>query len=199
MNDTAHTSQYAEAISDRFCILGKDVILAPQDLVSCDKSNKACGGGYAPYAMKYAENKGILSEKCFPYVSGKDGHVPPCPTSKCPGSGSFVKYRCKSESTKIMKTKPEMMQEIMTNGPVATRFNHYADFNAYKGGIYYHKTGKYICGHYMKPVGWGVEKGVKFWILANTYGPSWGEHGYVRVKMGDSAVDDFMTCCKPAV
>ena len=56
----------AEAISDRFCISGKDVILAPQDLVSCDKSNKACGGGYAPYAMKYAENKGILSEKCFP-------------------------------------------------------------------------------------------------------------------------------------
>ena len=34
-----------EAISDRFCIKGKDVILSPQDLVSCDKSNHACGGG----------------------------------------------------------------------------------------------------------------------------------------------------------
>lgn len=35
-----------EALSDRFCIEGKDVILSPQDLVSCDANNYGCDGGY---------------------------------------------------------------------------------------------------------------------------------------------------------
>jgi cathepsin B len=37
----------SEALSDRFCIAGKDVgALAPQDLVSCDYNNYGCDGGY---------------------------------------------------------------------------------------------------------------------------------------------------------
>lgn len=39
----------SEALSDRFCIAsgGKtNVVLSPQDMVSCDKSNYACNGGY---------------------------------------------------------------------------------------------------------------------------------------------------------
>ncbi len=38
-----------EALSDRFCINGKDVILAPQDPVSCDTNNYGCDGGYLNY------------------------------------------------------------------------------------------------------------------------------------------------------
>jgi C1A family cysteine protease len=39
-----------EALSDRFCISGQDVILSPQDLVSCDGNNYGCDGGYLNYA-----------------------------------------------------------------------------------------------------------------------------------------------------
>ena len=35
-----------EAFSDRLCINGQDVILSPQDLVSCDANNYGCDGGY---------------------------------------------------------------------------------------------------------------------------------------------------------
>jgi len=35
-----------EALSDRFCIKGVDVILSPQDLVACDTNNYGCDGGY---------------------------------------------------------------------------------------------------------------------------------------------------------
>jgi C1A family cysteine protease len=38
-----------EALSDRFCIAGQDVILAPQDPVSCDTNNYGCDGGYLNY------------------------------------------------------------------------------------------------------------------------------------------------------
>ncbi len=36
----------SEALSDRFCKAGKDVVLSPQDLVSCDYNNYGCDGGY---------------------------------------------------------------------------------------------------------------------------------------------------------
>jgi len=39
-----------EALSDRFCINGKDVVLSPQDIVSCDYNNYGCDGGYLSLA-----------------------------------------------------------------------------------------------------------------------------------------------------
>ena len=36
----------SEALSDRFCKAGKNVILSPQDSVSCDYNNYGCDGGY---------------------------------------------------------------------------------------------------------------------------------------------------------
>lgn len=190
-----------ESLSDRFCIAGRDVILAPQDMVSCDKGrgNKGCGGGYGPWALQYAEASGVLSEECFPYVSGKDGSEPPCPKGKCPGKGAFTKYFCQKGTVSIIKIKNNMKIEIMTKGPIATRMNNYEDFAQYRGGIYRHVKGKYLCGHYMKPVGWGVQGSEHYWIIANSFGPAWGEAGYVRFLMGDSMVDDFMCTCVPKV
>lgn len=187
-----------ESVSDRFCIGGKDVILAPQDLVSCSKANQGCQGGSVGGAINYLINYGSVSETCFPYVSGKDGRVPACP-SRCPGKGTFTKYFCKKGSMKSLYNINAMKEEIMNHGPVVTGFKHYADFNAYKGGIYDHKSGVFICGHIMKPLGWGIEKGVKYWIIANTYGTNWGEKGYVRVKMGCCGVDSGMYSCSPKI
>ena len=46
----------SEAFSDRICIAtgGKvNVVISPQDMVSCDKSNYACDGGYLDKAWQY--------------------------------------------------------------------------------------------------------------------------------------------------
>ena len=58
------------------------------------------------------------------------------------------------------------------------------DFEQYKSGIYRHVSGSYLGGHAIRIVGWGVENNEKYWIIANSWNPSWGENGYFRILRG---------------
>merc|ERR1712216_600056 len=88
------------------------------------------------------------------------------------------------------KGEKEIQQAIMSGGPVETAFDVFDDFENYESGIYHHVTGKLGGGHAVKFVGWGVENGVEYWKVANSWNPYWGEKGYFRIKRGDCGVDD---------
>lgn len=72
----------------------------------------------------------------------------------------------------------------MTHGPVEVSFDVYADFEAYKTGVYKHVTGDYLGGHAVKMIGWGVENGVKYWTIVNSWNEDWGELGTFRIVRG---------------
>mmetsp|Transcript_138237 Transcript_138237/g.265230 ORF Transcript_138237/g.265230 Transcript_138237/m.265230 type:complete len:161 (-) Transcript_138237:59-541(-) len=72
----------------------------------------------------------------------------------------------------------------MEGGPVEVAFTVYSDFENYAGGIYQHKSGGSVGGHAVKMVGWGVDHGVKYWKVANSWNPYWGEKGYFRIVRG---------------
>ncbi|XP_065211661.1 cathepsin B-like cysteine proteinase [Planococcus citri] len=80
--------------------------------------------------------------------------------------------------------------EILTNGPVQAGFLVYKDFVTYKSGIYNHKPyfwedfDDILGGHAVKIIGWGEEKGVKYWIVANSWTEEWGEKGTFRIARG---------------
>jgi len=80
----------------------------------------------------------------------------------------------------------EIQQMIMAGGPVETAFTVFSDFENYAGGIYHHVTGEAAGGHAVKFVGWGVEGGVKYWKVANSWNPHWGEKGYFRIRRGQN-------------
>jgi len=77
-----------------------------------------------------------------------------------------------------------IQKAIMEGGPVETAFTVYTDFANYASGIYHHVSGGVEGGHAVRIVGWGVESGNKYWKVANSWNPYWGEEGYFRIKRG---------------
>ncbi len=186
-----------EALSDRFCIAGKDVILSPQDLVSCDPHDKACNGGGDIVPYMYMTNPGVVTDSCFPYSSGQ-GVVPPCAFS-CLNNEPYVRYSCKMGSVFVKGTTSSQQQELYANGPLSSAFDVYQDFMYYKTGIYYHKSGDYLGGHAIKVIGWGVESGMEYWLCANSWSATWGEQGFFRIKIEDSSMMERGVGCTPSL
>jgi len=91
-----------------------------------------------------------------------------------------------------------IQQAIMAGGPMEVAFTVYSDFENYASGIYHHVTGDSVGGHAVKVVGWGSEGGVKYWKIANSWNPYWGEKGYFRIKFGEGGIDDTAIGSDPA-
>lgn len=60
----------------------------------------------------------------------------------------------------------------------------YADFPTYRKGVYQHVTGQELGGHAVKIVGWGVEDGKDYWLVANSWNKYWGLDGFFKILRG---------------
>jgi len=77
-----------------------------------------------------------------------------------------------------------MMQEIYQRGPIACGVAVPDALEAYTGGIFNDKTGNVNIVHDISVVGYGVENGVKYWTVRNSWGTHFGEDGFFRVIRG---------------
>jgi cathepsin B len=187
-----------EALSDRFCIASNgavDVVLSPQDMVSCDNWDMGCNGGILSFAWSYLSSTGVATDDCTPYTSGT-GQVQSCPKS-CADGSSIKKYKCAKSSTVNAKGVAKIQSEIYANGPVETGFDVYEDFFSYKSGIYHYTAGSKAGGHAVKIIGWGQEGGVNYWICANSWGTSWGMDGFFNIEWGQCGIDSSTYACRP--
>lgn len=51
-------------------------------------------------------------------------------------------------------------------------------------GVYTRKSRKCIYGHAVKIIGWGTEKGVDYWLVANSWNTNWGDDGFFKIRRG---------------
>jgi len=184
-----------EAFSDRYAISSNgsvNVILSPQNLVSCDNKdgNEGCNGGYPIKAWQYFLSTGVVSDECYPYSSGggvtgncllKAGATT-CTATK--GTGDATLYKVETAYQIAANNVAAMQTEIMTYGPIEVQFDVYQDFFSYTSGVYVHKSGSLDGGHAVKMIGWGTLNNVDYWLVSNSWGTTWGMDGFFLIKRG---------------
>lgn len=183
----------AEVLSDRFTIATSgtvDVVLSPQDLVSCDQNDMGCMGGQLFSAWKYMVRSGLVTDACFPYTSG-NGDATACRTT-CSDTESFVKSKHRAKNYYTLRTVEDIQMDILRHGPVQAAFRVYKSFMSYKSGVYQRNWWAFwdrmLGGHAVKIVGWGTSqknnKNVDYWLVANSWDTTWGEDGYFKIVRG---------------
>jgi len=176
-------------LADRFCIAGKDVILSPQYVISCDKYDDCCDGGELDTSFKFLTEKGTVEDSCMPYTR----ECGRCNEPNC------VHYKCKAGTTWTSTSNEKTKEQIYEHGPVEGAFDVYRDFLYYNGGVYYHKSGEMLGGHAIEVIGWGKEQNMDYWLCKNSWGQSWGMQGYFKIKMGECDIDNNMIACEPLI
>jgi len=63
-------------------------------------------------------------------------------------------------------------------------FMVFANFMSYTSGVYGSTTGSEKGGHAVALIGYGVEGGVKYWLVQNSWGTNWGMEGFAKFKRG---------------
>ena len=175
-------------MSDRICIISKGSL---QTRVSSAYLALCCEYCISSsYAFKFWVDNGIPSggiyediNTCIPYFSPPDKSI--CPTSCQEGYPKTLEQdKSYGESSYSVKGEENIMKEIYENGSVEGHFSVYEDFITYKNGIYQHITGSYLGSLDTRIIGWGVDNGNKYWLAANSWGESWGEKGFFRIRRG---------------
>jgi C1A family cysteine protease len=150
---------------------GDLMAMSEQQLVDCskDEGNMGCNGGLMDYAFKYAETHMMETEAQYPYT-GRDG--------KCHSAGGTVEV---SNFTDVKPNSPMALAAAVAEGPVSVAIDASGlFFQLYHGGIMKHFCGQSL-DHGVLVVGYGTEKNTDYWILKNSWGTIWGEHGYFRI------------------
>jgi C1A family cysteine protease len=160
---------------------GKLISLSEQQLVDCSKSygNYGCNGGLMDNAFDYVIDNNICSESSYPYTGIGGGTCKKC--------DSVTEI---SSCVDVTKNNQIDLKEAVSMGPVSIAIE--ADtkaFQLYTSGVL---TGD-ACGtnldHGVLIVGYGEEDGTDYWNVKNSWGPSWGDEGYIKLERSDSTND----------
>ncbi len=160
--------------------------ISEQYLVSCNIDDWGCDGGW--WAHDYHINKippgetkaGAVYEAEFPYQAKEVACNPPHNHYEKLSSWAYVGSSSGVPSTDSIKNA------IYNYGPVAAAVCVNSSFQKYSGGVYNPRFSCRQINHGIVLVGWDDSQGV--WILRNSWGPNWGEQGYMRIKYGKNSV-----------
>jgi len=153
--------------------------LSPQQIVSCSPNPQQCGGSGGcdgstqPLAFNYTVQAGLTTEENYPYA----GSTGTCKESK------IVPVGFNSGYTELpVNDYTALMTAVATKGPIAISIaaGGFA-FQFYGGGVL-KNCNDYDMDHAVQLVGYGTDAGNDYWLVRNSWGGSWGESGYIRMK-----------------
>lgn len=85
------------------------------------------------------------------------------------------------------------MAEIKAHGSVAGSLGVYSNWGKWvknhgPNAVYdSHEGSTHVGGHAIKIIGFGVSEGKKYWLVQNSWGPNFGDHGTIKMLRGGGA------------
>ncbi|KAG2708045.1 hypothetical protein I3760_05G173100 [Carya illinoinensis] len=166
----------------------KLVSLSEQELVDCDTENKGCDGGLMENAFQFIKQTGgVTTEKDYPYQA-RDGS---CDSAKMNGPRVQIDgYESvpQNDENALRKAAANQLVSVAIDAGGKDFQLIYSEASYWPHGLLgVYSTGD--CGkelnHGVAIVGYGTTlDGTKYWIVKNSWGPEWGEKGYLRIQRG---------------
>ena len=160
-----------------------------QMLVDCDTTDSGCNGGLMEYAFTWLkQNGGIMYESDYTY-KGTKGTCKSSSSKYADFKVTGYKKLGSSYSTWSCVDEDEVKEFLYTTGPLAIALN--ADpLQTYTSGILdltSTKCSSSGINHAVTLVGYGTDSSSSknYWIVKNSWGKSWGESGYFRIRRGN--------------
>jgi C1A family cysteine protease len=178
-----------------------EVDLSEQWLVSCNQWEMGCDGGglcfeyfQVPEYPEYADpcgDYGAVFEADFPYAASD---LPcSCPYPHVFGIEDWDWIGIDPWSNPDIEA---MKQAILDYGPITVFVYAGGYFQSYTEGIFNACQNEEWTNHVVVLVGWDDTQGENgVWFLRNSWGPGWGEDGYMRIAFGCNHVEEGAAYC----
>ncbi|CEF60945.1 Cathepsin L.1 [Strongyloides ratti] len=168
------------------------VSFSSQAVADCTKGD-SCTGGWIEDAFEYSKYYGMIKETDYPYKFGKDGE---CKYKDYEIVGKISRWiHLQTNDEEYLKFY------IGTIGPVVVGMDaSLKTFQAYSHGIYDDPECSHTLNHVVLLIGYGKDDfNGDYWIAKNSYGTSWGEQGYFRIKRGVNKCGIALAAAAPIV
>ncbi|XP_013165980.1 PREDICTED: cathepsin B-like [Papilio xuthus] len=174
----------ASTATDRNCIHANNFKdLSEQDLSCCtDCYENLCSGGNPTKAFEFWINYGLVSYDCQPYNYYPLMKHRYCSQTCVNGVNYYQDKNYGGRVYKVPSDEHQIKAELVTNGPIEATFVIYDDIMDYTHGVYVHKYGENRGYHSVRIIGYGEEEGVKYWLIANSWGRTRGLNGIYKIK-----------------
>jgi cathepsin L len=160
--------------------------------VSCVENPYVCGGsggcaGAVPeIAFNYVQLYGLTSESAYPYSSGKGV------TGTCSFDGTKTPAEVSVDGYVKLPSNDynSLLYASATYGPIAISVDA-SNWHLYESGIFNgcSYTENIDVNHAVVLVGYGTDATGGYWLVRNSWGPTYGEDGYIRI-----ARESTVTC-----
>jgi C1A family cysteine protease len=156
----------------------QSIELSVQELIDCDSENDGCEGGRCYDALAYILNNGLSSESSYPYMAR--GTISGCKRDKA--------VVAKISDYEFVEATEEALEEAVAKQPVIVSLLYTDALDSYEGGIIDAlpptlPDSNEIEPHYVLIVGYGTDSnGVPYWRFKNSWGKTWGEGGFGRIR-----------------
>lgn len=154
-----------------------------QSVLDCG-SNGGCNGDWPETALEQAKNSGIANTSSYPYEGGVD-RCRNVPHSNLVSDYGYV------GPTSDVPPPLDIKVAMLVHGPIAVAIAADNAFENNPAGTVFLGSGSTQIDHAVILVGWEDDSSIStdgFWILRNSWSPSWCEDGYCRIAYGANLV-----------